>query len=66
VVSKNKELNYESLQGAESYDGPPYLFKVWFNKNSEPVIMSGFDKKHIINQTTPKKPIKIVKIKEKN
>jgi hypothetical protein len=66
VVSKNKELNYESLQGVETYDGPPYLFNVYFDKNSGPVTMSGFDKKHIINQTKPKKPIKIVKIKEKN
>jgi hypothetical protein len=65
VVSKNKELNYESVE-LKSYDGPPYLFKVWFKEDAQPILMSGFDKQHISCQTAPKKPIKIVKIKEKN
>ena len=48
----------------KSYKGPPYLFKVLMNGKWKK--MSGFDEEHIHNILAPKKPKKVIKIKEKN
>ncbi len=48
----------------KSYKGPPYLFKVLMNGKWKK--MSGFDEEHIRNILAPKKPKKVIKIKEKN
>ena len=47
----------------KTYKGPPYLFKVLMNGKWKK--MSGFDEEHIRNILAPKKPKKIVRIKEK-
>jgi len=43
--------------------GPPYFYKVLMNDNW--IKMSGFDEKHIRNQLHPKKPKKVLKIRNK-
>ncbi len=48
----------------KTYKGPPYLFKVLMNGKWKK--MSGFDEEHIHNILAPKKPKKVIKIKEKN
>ena len=48
----------------KTYKGPPYLFKVLMNGKCKK--MSGFDEEHIRNILAPKKPKKVIKIKEKN
>ena len=43
--------------------GPPYFYKVLMNDNW--IKMSGFNEKHIRNQLRPKKPKKVLKIRDK-
>ena len=45
------------------WKGPPYSYKVLMN--GKWIMMSGFDKEHINNQLHPKKPKKVLKIKDK-
>jgi hypothetical protein len=52
-----------SMEHIKQYDGPPYMWKVLVNGKWRK--MSGFDEEHIHNILSPKKPKKIVRIKEK-
>ena len=45
------------------WKGPPYSYKVLMN--GKWIMMCGFDKEHINNQLHPKKPKKVLKIKDK-
>jgi hypothetical protein len=54
----------EMKMNLRPYDGPPYPYKVLVNGKWRR--MMGFDEEHICNQLSPKKPKKIVRIKEKN
>jgi hypothetical protein len=53
----------EMKMNLRPYDGPPYPYKVLVNGKWRR--MMGFDEEHICNQLSPKKPKKIVRIKEK-
>tara|TARA_Y100000748_G_C15390536_1_gene447350 strand:- start:282 stop:449 length:168 start_codon:yes stop_codon:yes gene_type:complete len=53
----------EMKMNLRPYDGPPYTWKVFVDGKWKK--MSGFDEEHIRNILAPKKPKKIVRIKEK-
>ena len=55
-----KEKDYTKTVIKE-WSGPPYLYKVLVN--GKWIMMSGFDKEHIINQLYPKKAKNIKKVR---
>ena len=64
TMDSKTEDNFFHNYKIKKYDGPPYSYSVKVNGKIKK--MSAFDEQHVKDQLYPRKPTRIIKLKERD